>query len=57
VLLIHPERDHYVSDVFLQGLHEACDDLRVERLDAGHWVMVSRPEAVAGLVVRHVSSH
>ncbi len=57
VLLIHPDRDHYVSDVFLEGLHEACDDLRVERLDAGHWVIVTRPEAVAALVVRHVSSH
>ena len=28
VLVIQPERDHFITDVFLQGLHEACDDLR-----------------------------
>jgi pimeloyl-ACP methyl ester carboxylesterase len=57
VLVIQPERDNYVGDVFLHGLHEACDDLRVERVDAGHWVIVNRPELVAPLVVRHVTSH
>ncbi len=57
VLVIQPERDHFITDVFLQGLHEACDDLTVERIDAGHWVIVNRPEAIAPLVVRHVSSH
>ena len=57
VLVIHPKRDRYVRDVFLEGLDDACDDLRVERLDAGHWVIVTRPEAVADLVVRHVCAH
>lgn len=57
VLVIQPERDHYIGEVFLQGLHDACDDLTVERLDAGHWVIVNQAEAVAALVVRHVASH
>jgi pimeloyl-ACP methyl ester carboxylesterase len=57
VLVIQPERDRYVTDVFLQGLDAACDDLRVERLDGGHWVIVNQPEAVAPLVVRHVAAH
>jgi pimeloyl-ACP methyl ester carboxylesterase len=57
VLVIQPERDRYVTDVFLQDLDEACADLRVERLDAGHWVIVNRPELVAPLVVGHVEAH
>lgn len=57
VLVIQPEQDRYVTDVFLQGLHGACDDLTVERVDAGHWVIVNQPELVAPLVVRHVAAH
>jgi pimeloyl-ACP methyl ester carboxylesterase len=57
VLVIHQERDHYLTDVFLQDLDRACTNLRVERIDAGHWGIVTHADEVAALVRQHVTDH
>jgi hypothetical protein len=57
VLVVQPDRDSYVTAVFLQDLEASCSDLRVERLDAGHWAVVTHADDVAALVVRHVDTH
>ncbi len=57
VLVVHPEHDHYVTDVFLQDLDQSCGDLRIERIDAGHWAIVTHADEVAELLVRHVDAH
>jgi pimeloyl-ACP methyl ester carboxylesterase len=57
VLAIHPARDPFLTEVTLADLDQRCSDLRVERVDAGHWVTVTRPEVVAGLLSEHVESH
>ncbi len=54
VLVVHPERDRFLTDVTLEDLDRWCHDLRVERVDAGHWAIVTRADEVAGLVVGHV---
>ena len=57
VLVVHPTRDRFLTEVLLEDLDERCSDLRVERLDAGHWVIVTHAKALAGLVVEHVDTH
>jgi pimeloyl-ACP methyl ester carboxylesterase len=57
VLVVHQERDRFLTDVFLQDLDRACPDLRVERLDAGHWGIVTHADEVAALVQQHVGAH
>ena len=57
VLVVHQERDRFLTDVFLQDLDRACPDLRVERLDAGHWGIVTHADQVAALVEQHVGAH
>jgi pimeloyl-ACP methyl ester carboxylesterase len=57
VLVVQPEHDPFVSDVFLDGLDEACSDVTVERLDAGHWVVLTHADQLAALLVEHVSAH
>ena len=57
VLVVHQQRDRFLTDVFLQDLDRACPDLRVERLDAGHWGIVTHADQVAGLIQQHVTAH
>jgi pimeloyl-ACP methyl ester carboxylesterase len=57
VLVIHPEDDAFLTDVLLEGLDEVASDLRVERVDAGHWMIVTQASQVAGLVREHVAAH
>jgi pimeloyl-ACP methyl ester carboxylesterase len=57
VLVVQPERDHFVTDVYLQDLDRACSDLRIERVDAGHWAIVTHADEVAELLVAHVRAH
>jgi pimeloyl-ACP methyl ester carboxylesterase len=54
VLVIHPTRDRFLTEVVLDDLDERCSDLHVERVDAGHWVTVTHPSLVADLVSAHV---
>jgi pimeloyl-ACP methyl ester carboxylesterase len=57
VLVVHPRRDRFLTSVLLEDLGERCSDLRVETVDAGHWVIVTHPALVADLVVQHVDGH
>jgi pimeloyl-ACP methyl ester carboxylesterase len=57
VLVIHPERDPFVTEVLLEDLQDRCTDLRIERLDAGHWLIVTAADRVAALLVPHVDAH
>ena len=57
VLVVHPERDAFLTDVLLEGLELRCSDLRIERLRAGHWVVATQPDRIAALVREHVLTH
>ncbi len=57
VLVIHPLRDAFLTEVTLAGLERECSDLAVVRLDAGHWAPVSHAPEVAALVLDHVRRH
>jgi pimeloyl-ACP methyl ester carboxylesterase len=57
VLVVHPQRDRYLTDVMLTGLEECCSDLTVRYVDAGHWVLRSHPALVSDLVSDHVRAH
>jgi pimeloyl-ACP methyl ester carboxylesterase len=57
VLVVHPTRDRFVGEVLLEDLDDRCSDLRVVRVDAGHWVVVTHAAEVAALLVEHVDSH
>ena len=57
VLVVHPERDRYLTDLALEELDHLCSDVRVERVDAGHWAVVTDADVVAPLVREHVGAH
>ncbi len=57
VQVIVPTRDKFVTDVMLDDLDQACSDLTVVRIDAGHWVTRSHPAEVAELIASHVAAH
>lgn len=57
VLVVHPTRDRFLTAVLTEDLDVACRDIRVEHVDAGHWVIVTHPDRVAALVAEHVGSH
>jgi pimeloyl-ACP methyl ester carboxylesterase len=50
VLVVRPVHDHFLDEVTLEDLDGFCADVRVERLDAGHWVPRTHPEKLAELV-------
>lgn len=56
VLVVHPERDPFLTEVMLEGLGDVCSDLRIERMDAGHWVIVTHAKELAELIEEHVRS-
>ncbi len=57
VLVVHPRHDRFLTGVLTEDLDRACSDLRVEVVDAGHWVPLTRPDLVASLVKEHVLTH
>ncbi len=57
VLVVHPTRDPFLTAVLTEDLDVPCSDVRVEHLDASHWVIVTQPERVAALVREHVETH
>jgi pimeloyl-ACP methyl ester carboxylesterase len=57
VLVIHPLGDRFLTPVILEDLDQRCSDLRIERVPAKHWVHVTHPDLVAGLLTAHVESH
>ena len=54
VLVVRPTRDAYLTEVLLEDLDRSCAAVRVERVDAGHWVARTHPDLVAGLVLEQV---
>src|SRR4051812_27025206 len=54
VLVVHPTRDRFLTELVVEDLGVGCSDLRVEKLDAGHWVIVTHADALAGLLEEHV---
>jgi pimeloyl-ACP methyl ester carboxylesterase len=57
VLVVQPDHDAYVTDVFLQDLDVLCSDVRTAPVDGGHWCIVTHADEVAALVERHVREH
>ena len=57
VLVVHPTRDRFLTPLVTEDLDHACSDVRVEQVDAGHWVIATRPDLVAELVREHVEAH
>lgn len=57
VLVVHPNQDAFLTDALLADLDARCSDLRVERVDAQHWVIVTHADRIAQLVTEHVDAH
>lgn len=57
VQVIVPTGDKFVTDVMVDDLDQACSDLTVVRIDAGHWVTRSHPAEVAELIAGYVHAH
>jgi pimeloyl-ACP methyl ester carboxylesterase len=57
VLVVHPTRDAFLTEVLLEDLDQRCSDLRVERVVAGHWVIVTHADRIAELLADHVEGH
>ena len=56
VLVVHPERDRYITAFVHQELDRSCNSVRVVEVDAGHWVVQTHPGLVADLVREHVTA-
>lgn len=54
VLVVRPTHDAYLTELTVQDLDRVCNDVRVARIDAGHWVLRTHPDELAALVVEHV---
>ena len=57
VLVVHPERDNYLTGVLLEDLDVPCSNARLESVDAGHWAIVTHADVLARLVREHVENH
>ncbi len=57
VLVVQPSRDAFLTGVLDQDLDRVCSDVRLVRVDAGHWVTRTHPEQVADLVLEQVRAH
>ena len=57
VLVVHPTRDPFLTAVLTEDLDVPCSDVRVEQVDAPHWVIVTRADRIAELVFAHVMEH
>jgi pimeloyl-ACP methyl ester carboxylesterase len=54
VLVVRPVHDHFLDEVTLEELDRFCADVRVEPVDAGHWVPRTNPDRIAALVLEQV---
>jgi pimeloyl-ACP methyl ester carboxylesterase len=57
VQLIIPLRDRYVTPALTRNVARFASDLTRVEIDAGHWVMQTRPDEVAGLIADFVRAH
>lgn len=55
VQLIVPAQDHYVGSQLFDGLERWVPELRRQEVDAGHWVLLSHPDLVAGWIAGFVA--
>lgn len=55
-LLIWGTRDRYLSPRLTEGLTEWVPNLRIERLDASHWVQNDAPEEVNRLLIEFIKN-
>lgn len=54
VQLIVPTQDHYISQGYYEQAERDAPHLTRRALDAGHWVPLSHPEQLAGLIATFV---
>lgn len=57
VLVVHPTHDAFLTAVLTEDLDRIGPHVRLERVDAGHWVTVTHADRLAELVRRHVGDH
>ncbi|MCE6998016.1 alpha/beta fold hydrolase [Saccharothrix sp. S26] len=57
VQVVQPSRDRYVTAGVTEDVPRWASDVRRRVIDAGHWVPVTHPRAVALLVADHVTAH
>lgn len=57
VQIILPSRDPYVTEELYRDVDRWVPDLKFQTIDAGHWVLLSHPEAVAELITEFVEIH
>lgn len=57
VQLIIPMRDRFVSPELYEGLSRWVPTLRRRAIDAGHWLLISHPDAVARCIAEWVAEH
>jgi pimeloyl-ACP methyl ester carboxylesterase len=57
VLVVHPEKDRYLTPYVHEDLEEECSDLQLVTIRSGHWAARSVPDEVAALIHRHVAAH
>jgi pimeloyl-ACP methyl ester carboxylesterase len=55
VLVVQPTRDRFLTDLVVEDLQVGCSDLRVQKIDAGHWVIVTHADDLARLLEEHVN--
>jgi pimeloyl-ACP methyl ester carboxylesterase len=55
VQLVVPRRDPFVTPELLDGIEQWAPNCRREEIDAGHWVPLSHPQLLAGLIGRFVA--
>lgn len=57
VQIVLPRRDPFVGRVLYEGIERWVPNLTYNEIDAGHWVLLSQPEAIADLIGNFASSH
>jgi pimeloyl-ACP methyl ester carboxylesterase len=57
VQVVVPTQDKFVTDVLFDDLDQACSELTLVKIEAGHWVTRSHPRQVANLISAHVRAH
>lgn len=57
VQLIIPMRDRFVGPELYEGLSRWVTVLRRRAIDAGHWLLLSHPDKIAGCIAEWIAEH
>jgi pimeloyl-ACP methyl ester carboxylesterase len=57
VLVLHPTNDRYLTKFVHSGLERECSSLQRVEIKAGHWVLQTEPDRVAGLIGQHIAAN